>query len=68
MKLTGYTWACESLTNFEYEVHAITRKRKSILLAKIREITVSELFWAGFSYLEPLWPTLPKNLLRLRKE
>ena len=24
VKLTGYTYACNTLTNFEYEVHAMT--------------------------------------------
>ena len=24
MKLTGYTYACNKLTNFDYKVHALT--------------------------------------------
>ena len=49
MKLTGYTYACNSLTNFESE----NRKRKSsefveTSLGKIREITSSNLMFGGF--------------------
>ena len=49
VKLTGYTYACNSLTNFESE----NRKRKSsefveTSLGKIREITSSNLMFGGF--------------------
>jgi hypothetical protein len=53
MKLTGYTYSCNSLTDFEYDAKYNPRKQKSCISAdtflKIREITSSELiFWRVF--------------------
>ena len=35
VKLTGYTYACNSLTNFESEVHAMTRNGNQVNLLKL---------------------------------
>ena len=53
MKLTGYAYACNNLTNFDYKVHAKNWKRKPSAFAKtcfvkIREITSCELIFGGF--------------------
>ena len=54
MKLTGYTNAYNSLTNFEYEVNELTGNGNYVnLLLKLagkknREITSSQLIFGGF--------------------
>jgi hypothetical protein len=50
VKLNGYTYACNSLTHFEYKAHAMTGNRNQVnLLTKIREnITSIELIFSGF--------------------
>ena len=53
VKLTGYTYACNSLTNFESEVRAKTGNGNQVNLlklasGKIREITSSDLITGGF--------------------
>ena len=53
MKLTGYAYACNNLTNFDYKVHAKNWKRKpseftKTCFVKIREITSCELIFGGF--------------------
>ena len=35
VKLTGYTYACNSLTNFESEVHAMTGNGNQVNLLKL---------------------------------
>jgi len=35
VKLTGHTYACNSLTNFQYEVHAMTGNRNQVNLLKL---------------------------------
>ena len=35
VKLTGYTYACNSLTNFEYEGHAMTGNGNHVNLLKL---------------------------------
>ena len=49
VKLTGYTYDCNSLATFEYEVHALTGNGNQMnLLEKNREITSSELIFGEF--------------------
>ena len=54
VKLTGYTCAGNSLTNFEYEAHAMTGNGNHMnmyaktYLLKTREITSSKLNFGGF--------------------
>ena len=35
VKLTGYTYACNTLTNFEYEVHAMTGNVNQVNLMEL---------------------------------
>ena len=43
VKLTDYTYACNSLTYFEYRTHPLIMEVDVNLLGKTREITSSEL-------------------------
>ena len=57
MKLTGYTNAYNSLTNFEFEVNELTGNGNYVNLLKLagkknREITSSQLFFGGFEPFE----------------
>ena len=51
-KLTGQSYACNSLKNFEYEAYAMTGNGNQVnllnLSGKIREMTSSELIYDGF--------------------
>ena len=51
-KLTGHSYACNSLKNFEYEAYAMTGNGNQVNLlnfrGKFREITSSELIYDGF--------------------
>ena len=47
MKSTGYTYACNSLTDFESEVHAMTGNGNQVNLLKLREMTLSDLIIGG---------------------
>ena len=55
MKLTGYTYDCINLTNFEYEAHPMTGKRNRVNLLQFVISHQRNLFWAGSSYLIPMW-------------
>ena len=62
MKLTGYNYACNSVTNFEYEVHPKNGNGNHthvnpLKLARKKFVKSHQvnLFLAGFSHLEPLW-------------
>ena len=59
MKLTDCTYACNSLTDFESEVHAMTGNGNQVNLLKLREMTSSDLIIGGFSNLELLCDVLP---------
>ena len=48
VKLTGYTYACNSMTNFEYEAHSMTGNGNKVNVLKLREITTSDLNFGGF--------------------
>ena len=52
VKLTGYTYVSNSLTNFEYVVHAKTGNGSYLNLqtlhGKTRETTLGELIFGGF--------------------
>ena len=55
VKLTGYTYACHDLTNFEYQMRTMTGNGSYVNLFKfVRENFVKShqvnLFWAGFNF------------------
>ena len=58
MKLTGHTYAYNSLTNFQYEVHAMTGNGNQVNLPKLGWKNswnhFKWIFLAGFSRLKPL--------------
>ena len=55
VKLTGYTYDCINLTNFEYEAHPMTGKGNRVNLLQFGvKSHQRNLFWAGFSYLVPM--------------
>jgi hypothetical protein len=68
--MTDHTYAFNSLTNFEYEANTMTgngnHENFLKIIFKIREITLMNLFLAGFGYLEPLC-TVPRHLVHLNK-
>ena len=48
MKLTGYTYSCNSLTDFEYDAQVITGNGNHVYqltLIKIRESASAHIFW-----------------------
>ena len=48
MKLTDYTYACISLTNFEYEVHEMTGNGNQANLLKLADGKNCDLIFGGF--------------------
>ena len=57
VKLTSYTYACNNLTNLEYEAHAMTGNESESIEIGLEKFVKSHqvtLFLAGFSYLKPL--------------
>ena len=64
MKLTDHTYACNSLTNFEYEAHAITgngnQNAESCFERLVKSHLDSERSFGGF---EPFGTTVPPAIL-----
>ena len=58
--VSGYIYACNSLTNFKFEVHAMTGNGSYVNFLKLAMKNKSHqmtLFLADFSHLEPLCAT-----------